>query len=75
LDLRNRKFSRNLRLARLLSDITEGDRAGSNEIKAAFLPENCDIGSASKSPELEEDVRAVGMDSICDLLAVNQENR
>ena len=74
-DLRNRKFSWNIRLARLRSVLTEGDRAGSNEIKVAFLPEDCNICRASKSPKLEEDVRAVGVDSIRDLWIDNEENQ
>ncbi len=72
-NLRNRKFARDNRLsvAGTRPAVIEGDRAGGDEIKATFLPEDGRIGSTSKGPKLEEDVRAVGVNGIRNLCAVN----
>jgi hypothetical protein len=59
INLRNRKFARKI--------VIEEDRAGSDEIKATFLLEDSRIGSASESPELDEDVRAICVDGIRNL--------
>ena len=66
LDLQSRKFVRNnvFYVAEVQPATTKGDGAGRDEIKATFLLEDCRIGSASKGPELEEDVRAVGVNGI-----------
>ncbi len=63
-DIRDREFARNI--------VFEGDRAGCDDIKATLLLQDRRIGSASKSPKLEEDVRAVGVDGIGNLCAVYQ---
>ena len=63
-NLRNRKFAWNI--------VVRGDGTRCNEIKATFLLEDGRIGSAPKSPKLEEYVRAVGVDRIRDLRCLSQ---
>ena len=67
-ELRYREFARNYWFT--VATVTDGDGAGGNEVKTAFLLENSGIGSTSKGPQLKVDVRSVRMDGIRNLCVV-----
>ena len=52
--------------------MSERDGAGGNDIEATFPLEDIGLCSTPKGPKLEEYVRAIGVDGIRDLCAVNQ---